>query len=192
MPYIASAVLGLIKVLSSIRVFSTKRRLLIYVEVKSQPKEKHQNSAKLERLAAQILQIQQVTVIVLSGQKEKCSHTFLLLQLMKNNGLRASLKHGKLLPKTAILTSNLSLSKKTTKMSTSVASLEQGQSAKPTICVPGKEKQLQIREAGGECTVILLQRLHQSQRKRRRTRKTDPRGSRDLKRIRRIRRTRRT
>jgi len=76
-----------------------------FVVLKSQQKEKPQDSKKSKNLAVLTKhQTQLVIVIVLNGQKVKPSHMYLPLLLMRDNGLKALHKLGRLQQKTATST----------------------------------------------------------------------------------------
>lgn len=167
--------LGLTKVPCSTKEYLTRKLVLVhYAELKFQLKVKIPNLWLLEKHAAQRKALNpMVIVIALHGQRVKCSQMSLLLLLMRNNGLRASLKHGKLQPRTVILNSNNLLRKpkrekkmenkresKKKRMPNVENSRLENFVKQNGICVPGKRVKLKLKEVNSDSTVTWLQRPH--------------------------------
>jgi len=101
-PQTVHAVHGHIKVLYSTKVYSKKKMdQQIYAELKSQAEAKKPASQLLEThvVLTRVL-TQPVTVTAPRGQKDKHSQMFFYSLPMRNNGLKAMPKLGRLLSKT--------------------------------------------------------------------------------------------
>jgi len=101
------------------------------------------------------MQSQLVTVIVLLGQKVKPSQLFLLLPLMKINGLKALLKLGKLLLKMVTLVSKHQSTTVKNKLRTNmnVSSFKLERSARQMIIAHGLENQPKTQKVDSDSTV---------------------------------------
>ena len=107
-------------------------------------------------------QTQLVIVTVLNGLKDKHSHMFLPLLLMKDNGSKALLKLGRLQPKMVTSTSKHLLTRQMKRTNMNATSSKLRKSATLNgIIAHGNARLLQIQEVDSDSTVTLLQKPHQ-------------------------------